>query len=87
MANLDIQDKLYNEMLSVKVKGSKKISYDQILSLKYLDMCVHEVLRKWPPTLVSTFLNGFFFKLPMSFAILPSFHVTQDHESSLYKRL
>lgn len=53
MANPDVQDKLYEEIHEVEEKlDGKLISYEQIQGMKYLDQCVSETLRKWPPALV-----------------------------------
>lgn len=32
--------------------GGKKISYEQIQAMKYLDQCVAETLRRYPPAMV-----------------------------------
>ncbi|XP_060523176.1 uncharacterized protein LOC132700075 [Cylas formicarius] len=47
--NLDIQQKLRNEIVEVKDRYDAKITYDTLLGMKYLDMVVSEILRKWPP--------------------------------------
>lgn len=49
-ANPDIQQKLYEEILETNEKlGGKRITYDVLQKMKYLDQVVCEVLRKWPP--------------------------------------
>lgn len=56
VANPEIQQKLYEEIKGKQEEldeEGKKISYDGIKSLKYLDMVVSETLRKWPPAAVT----------------------------------
>nr|QTM97431.1 Cytochrome P450 [Sitophilus oryzae] len=43
-----IQNKLREEIRSVDRKNDGKMTYDALLRMKYLDMVVSEVLRKWP---------------------------------------
>lgn len=49
MANQDCQKKLQNEVdeLNAALDG-KRVNYEQIQSMKYMDQVVCEVLRKWP---------------------------------------
>lgn len=48
-ANPDIQQKLYKEIKTVNDEiGGKRISYDALQKMKYLDQVVSETLRKWP---------------------------------------
>lgn len=49
MANPDIQKKLQEEIdeLNSRLDG-KKVNYEQIQGMKYLDQVVSETLRKWP---------------------------------------
>lgn len=51
--NPDIQDRLRAEVdaMTQKLEGQFP-GYEEIMSLKYLDMVVSEALRKWPPNLV-----------------------------------
>lgn len=50
VCNPDIQQKLYNEVVTINEElGGKKITYEKIQSMKYLDQTVCEALRKWPP--------------------------------------
>lgn len=45
----DIQQKLYEEIADVNAKlGGKRISYDTIQKMKYLDQVICEALRLWP---------------------------------------
>lgn len=47
--NRDIQDRLYEEFVECRKKcGSKRIDYDMLQKLKYLDQVVSETFRKWP---------------------------------------
>ncbi|CAH1178924.1 unnamed protein product [Phaedon cochleariae] len=46
--NPDIQDKLRNEIRETSEKCKGKLTYDALVSMKYLDMVISEVLRKWP---------------------------------------
>lgn len=52
--NPDVQQKLYDEILEMnnEVEG-KKINYDQLQSMRYLDQVISETLRMWPPAPVS----------------------------------
>lgn len=52
MVNQDVQQKLYDEISDTNERlGDKRISYDELQKMKYLDQVVCEVLRKWPPAL------------------------------------
>lgn len=46
--NPDIQQKLYEEIVSVQLDG-KPATYEMIKELKYMEMVVSETLRLWPP--------------------------------------
>lgn len=49
-ANPDIQQKLYEEIEEThRSLGGKKLTYDAVQNMKYLDMVVSETLRLWPP--------------------------------------
>lgn len=49
VSNPDIQQKLYEEIKTVNDEiGGKRISYDSLQKMKYLDQVVSETLRKWP---------------------------------------
>ncbi|XP_031624495.1 probable cytochrome P450 9f2 [Contarinia nasturtii] len=49
VANPDIQQKLYEEIAAVNERlNGKRISYDVLQKMKYLDQVVSETLRKWP---------------------------------------
>lgn len=48
--NPDVQQKLFEEITEVEFGlNGKKITYDQLQKMKYLDMVISESLRKWPP--------------------------------------
>lgn len=44
--NTDIQEKLYNEVISIL--GEESANYDNVQKLPYLDMCMSETLRIYP---------------------------------------
>lgn len=47
--NPDIQQKLYDEIREVEANlGDKQLTYEQLQKMKYLDMFISEVLRRWP---------------------------------------
>lgn len=46
--NQDIQDKLRNEIEETYEKYDNKLTYEALVSMKYMDMVVTESLRKWP---------------------------------------
>lgn len=48
--NPEVQDRLYEEIVETnsQLKG-KSLSYDNLQSMKYMDMVISEALRKWPP--------------------------------------
>ncbi|XP_055326850.1 uncharacterized protein LOC129580438 [Sitodiplosis mosellana] len=49
LTNPDVQQKLYEEIAELNERlGGKRISYDAIQKMKYLDQVVSETLRKWP---------------------------------------
>lgn len=50
VVNPEIQQKLYEEIRKMNdTLDGRKITYEQIQSLKYLDQVLSETLRKWPP--------------------------------------
>lgn len=52
--NSEIQRKAREDILSSMQKHGNKLTYDSINDMKYLDQCVDEALRKYPPV---PFLN------------------------------
>lgn len=49
MANPDCQKKLQDEVDELNaILGGKRVNYEQIQGMKYMDQVVCEVLRKWP---------------------------------------
>nr|QTM97432.1 Cytochrome P450 [Sitophilus oryzae] len=49
--NKDVQDRLREEIRTTYKENDGKITYDVLLKMKYLDMVVSEVLRKWAPNI------------------------------------
>ncbi|XP_057655516.1 probable cytochrome P450 6a20 [Diorhabda carinulata] len=47
--NKDVQDKLRDEILTIKEKYDGDLCYDAILEMTYLEKVVYETLRKHPP--------------------------------------
>lgn len=49
VCNPEIQQKLYDEVREMNdALDGKKITYEKIQGMKYLDQAVSETLRKWP---------------------------------------
>lgn len=49
LANPDVQRKLQREIDEVNIKlGGKKVNYEAIQNMKYMDQVVSETLRVWP---------------------------------------
>nr|CAD7462466.1 unnamed protein product [Timema tahoe] len=46
--DLDIQNKLRHEIITVLEKHDRKVTYDAMMEMNYLDMVVSETLRKYP---------------------------------------
>lgn len=52
VANPDIQQKLYEEIADMNEQlDGKRISYEAIQKMQYLDQVICETLRKWPPAI------------------------------------
>ncbi|XP_055532849.1 probable cytochrome P450 9f2 [Wyeomyia smithii] len=52
--NPDIQNRLYEEILQTEQQLSgAPLSYEVLQRMEYMDMVVSEVLRKWPPAVVT----------------------------------
>ncbi|KAF5293674.1 hypothetical protein FQA39_LY03159 [Lamprigera yunnana] len=49
----DVQERLFNEIDKVVTTLNGHVTYDHVIHMKYLDMVVSEVLRKWPPFAVT----------------------------------
>lgn len=49
--NREIQEKIHSEIDEVKKKNlnDSQINYQDIMDLKYMDCCIKETLRKYPP--------------------------------------
>lgn len=51
--NPNVQQKLYEEIVETNANlDGKRISYETLQKMKYLDQVVSETLRKWPPALM-----------------------------------
>lgn len=49
VADPDVQQKLYEEIAEVNEQlGGKRVTYDVLQKMKYMDQVVSETLRKWP---------------------------------------
>ncbi|KAF5300818.1 hypothetical protein FQA39_LY19118 [Lamprigera yunnana] len=46
--NQDIQSKLRNEIITVLAKHDGEITYEALMEMSYMDMCIKETLRKYP---------------------------------------
>lgn len=52
--NPDIQTRLFNEVLATSESiGGKRLNYDSLQKMKYMDQVVSETLRKWPAALLT----------------------------------
>lgn len=61
VSNQEIQQKLYDEIREMNDDlDGKKITYEQIQKLKYLDQTISETLRKWPAAPVSVLSKNYF---------------------------
>lgn len=50
MVNVEVQRKLQKEIDEMnELVDGKKVNYEQIQGMKYMDQVVCETLRKWPP--------------------------------------
>ncbi|KAI7815580.1 cytochrome p450 [Rhyzopertha dominica] len=86
--NLDIQDKLRKEILSVLEKYDGKITYDAINEMEYLDCVVEETLRKYCPAPFLTRKCTKDYTMPNTshkvkkgtLVIIPSYGIHQDPE-------
>lgn len=57
LCSSEVQQKLYKEVLEMHNElDGKKITYEQVQGMKYLDQVVCETLRKWPAAVVSSCL-------------------------------
>ncbi|XP_023247965.1 probable cytochrome P450 6a13 [Copidosoma floridanum] len=52
--NLDVQDKLRNEVKTTFENNNGKLNYDNIKNMKYMDKVIKETLRMYPPAFVIT---------------------------------
>ncbi|XP_025832389.1 probable cytochrome P450 6a13 [Agrilus planipennis] len=68
--NLDIQEKLRNEINTVLGKHNGEITYDAIMEMSYLDKCFQEILRKHPPAASLSRICTKTYKIPGSDVVL-----------------
>ncbi|KAK5638806.1 hypothetical protein RI129_013101 [Pyrocoelia pectoralis] len=54
VANTKLQDALREEIMTVLNKYKGKITYDAIMEMTFMDKCINETLRKYPPVPVHT---------------------------------
>jgi len=47
--NKDIQDELRKEIKHTYKESNGKLTYEALMKMKYMDMVVSEIVRKWPP--------------------------------------
>lgn len=47
--NQDIQERLRDEIKSAIDENDGKLNYETLVGMKYMDMVIHETLRKYPP--------------------------------------
>lgn len=59
----DSQQKLRQEILRAREVGSGELTYDELVSLPYLDAICRETLRLFVPNLFSTFSSDYCFGL------------------------
>ncbi|KAF2896449.1 hypothetical protein ILUMI_09729 [Ignelater luminosus] len=48
-SNVEIQENLRNEIKNVLAKYEGRLTYDAIMEMTYMDKCIRETLRKYPP--------------------------------------
>ncbi|KAF2889071.1 hypothetical protein ILUMI_17102, partial [Ignelater luminosus] len=48
-ANQEVQQKLREEVDAMLIENRGRLTYENVMKMKYLDMVVSETLRKWPP--------------------------------------
>ncbi|KAK4878864.1 hypothetical protein RN001_011370 [Aquatica leii] len=86
--NSKIQDKLREEIVAVLKKHNGNLSYDAIMEMTYMDKCVNETLRKYPPIPIHSRECTKTYKIPNSDVVLkkgayifiPAYGVQRDPE-------
>ncbi|KAF2904571.1 hypothetical protein ILUMI_01618 [Ignelater luminosus] len=86
--NPDVQDKLRQEITHVLDKYDGKLTYEAIMEMTYMDKCVYETLRKYPPVFFLTRQCNTPYKVPESdltiengtMVIIPIFGIQRDPE-------
>ncbi|KAF2892518.1 hypothetical protein ILUMI_13655 [Ignelater luminosus] len=48
-SNPDVQEKLRNEIKKTLANYNGELSYDAVMEMSYMDKCINETLRKYPP--------------------------------------
>ncbi|XP_055597875.1 probable cytochrome P450 6a13 [Uranotaenia lowii] len=70
--NIDIQDRLREEIKSVYAEGKQKLSYESIQSMQYLNKVVDETLRKYPPVDNLIRISNCPFQIPETDFLVPA---------------
>ncbi|KAB0791056.1 hypothetical protein PPYR_02856 [Photinus pyralis] len=68
--NLDIQRKLRKEIREVLQRHDSQITYDSLTEMVYMDQCIYETLRKYPPVPILNRECTKAYKLPNSELVL-----------------
>eukprot|EP00794_Sanderia_malayensis_P005402 gene5402-6078_t len=82
----EVQEKVYQEILSVCGAGDETVTYDHVQKMPYLEACISETLRLYPPGFAlnrivtqSCTLNGVKFEKGMS-VIVPVYSLHHDKQ-------
>lgn len=62
--NPEIQNKLYQEVQENWLECSGEVNYEMIMKLEYMNMCISEALRKWPPLILADRQTAKEYKIP-----------------------
>eukprot|EP00795_Rhopilema_esculentum_P016292 gene16292-7678_t len=81
----EVQDKVYEEVMRI-CESKETTTYDEIKEMVYLEACVSETLRLYPPGFVTTrtidkscVINGVHFKKGMA-VLIPSYALHRDEK-------
>ncbi|KAF5302581.1 hypothetical protein FQA39_LY10199 [Lamprigera yunnana] len=90
--NEDIQFKLRKEIITVLAKYNGKITYEALMDMSYMDVCIKETLRKYPAVTTLTRTCTKTYKVPNSDVVLDkgtlllistlSIHMDEDYYPS-----